>query len=161
MKMNSVENCPFCATMPHYEMVQGLNGQPATHKIVCPHCGVTIKGKSKEEAFERWNLCGQKDREDERYYNDLIASLRRVYDKIPIYEQCDYVIEISPYDFTILKNESLIYGIIGVKSAFGIDVEINQSFQKGEYRIARRFKVPTECRDDMPINIECPKWSVG
>ena len=158
--MNSVENCPFCTTVPCYEMVQGLNGQPATHKIVCPHCGVTIKGKSKEEVFEKWNMCGQKDREDEHYYNSLVASLKREYDKIPIYEQCNYVVEFSPYDFTTLRKGRLINNVIGMKSVFGIDAEINQSFQKGEYRIARKFKVPAEHHDDLPNIIVCPKWSV-
>lgn len=145
MKMNSVENCPFCATMPYYEMVQGLNGQPATHKIVCPHCGVTIKGKSKEEVFEKWNHCRSRENEEEkRYYNSLVASIRRVYDEIPLCEQRNCALELSPSDYVILKTGCKVTTLSGFyysTAIFGIDVEINRNLQKGEFRLARQFKV--------------------
>ena len=143
--MNSVENCPFCTTVPCYEMVQGLNGQPATHKIVCPHCGVTIKGKSKEEVFEKWNRCRSKDDEEEKkYYDSLVASIRRVYDGVPLYGQRDYSIELSPSDYVILKTGCKVTTLSGFTystAIFGIDVEINRGLHKGEFRLARRFKI--------------------
>ena len=78
------------------------------------------------------------------YYLSLSLSIKREYDRIPAWEHAEYVLELSPYDYGILRMyahaEPTPENV--AKATFtGMEVEIVKHLPKATFRMAHKVKM--------------------